>query len=287
MDAQTLLLDALAARWESYRNQVKTCRREYSEEAVHDLRVAARRLLALTDLLRKLAPQPRLQKIRQALKEQLDELDELRDTQVLLAEISENLVQLPELKPFQKWLHKRERGLLREAEAMVEGLRLGGLARQVEKVRASLTELPASVDLPQAVDEAYSTVIQRYERIDPARAATIHRTRVAFKKFRYMVEIIWPVLPVYPERNFKRMHAYQTAMGEIQDTEVFLQILAEFAEADESRDVQTIQRHYEKRHSELIQAYLAAKGEISSFWRAKGGQPFPWEASKEQQLPGD
>jgi CHAD domain-containing protein len=285
MDTQTLLLEALAARWEQYRNAIKTCRREYSNEAVHDLRVATRRLLALADLIRAIAPHPRLQKIRTALKGQLDEFDELRDTQVLLAEISENIENLPELKPFQKWLQKRERRLLREAEELIEALKLGGLVRRLEKVRASLTEAAASVELNaralQAVDEAYLTVTQRYGWIDPAQPATIHRTRVGFKKFRYMVEIIQPLLPGFPETNFKRMHNYQTAMGEIQDTEVFLNTLAEFAETDKTNAIKAMRQFYEKRHTELIAAYIEDKGEILAFWRPGSENPFPWEIKNE------
>ncbi|HEX2698114.1 MAG TPA: hypothetical protein VHM28_10430, partial [Anaerolineales bacterium] len=45
--ARALLLTSLDERWKTYRAQVKTCRKEFSEEAVHDLRVAARRLLAV------------------------------------------------------------------------------------------------------------------------------------------------------------------------------------------------------------------------------------------------
>ena len=63
-----LLITALDGRWENYRVQVKTCRREFSEEAVHDLRVATRRLLAVLDIARALDPNPRLQKTRRFLK---------------------------------------------------------------------------------------------------------------------------------------------------------------------------------------------------------------------------
>lgn len=282
MDANTLLLEAIDNRWENYREQIKTCRREFSEEAVHDLRVTARRLLALVDLIRAVAPHPRLQKIRKLLKGQLDEFDSLRDTQVMLAEISETIETLPELKPFQKSLQKRERRLLREAEEIVEDLKPAGIAKRLEKVRASLAEGCPSAEfdglLLQAVDEAFGTVIQRYGWINPAQSATIHRTRIAFKKFRYMVEIIHPLLTDFPEANFKRMHDYQTSMGEIQDTEVFLFTLDDLAKTDSPKSVR---RYYEQRHTELIAAYIDDKGEVETFWRAKPGQPFPWEAVEE------
>lgn len=51
MNIQTLLLDSLNTRWGKYKAELKICRQEFSEEAVHDFRVAARRLLAFLDLL--------------------------------------------------------------------------------------------------------------------------------------------------------------------------------------------------------------------------------------------
>ncbi len=282
MDANTLLLEAIDTRWEKYREQIKTCRREFSEEAVHDLRVAARRLLALVDLIRAVSPHPRLQKIRKALKGQLDEFDALRDTQVMLAEISETIESLPELKPLQQILQKRERHLLREAEEIVEDLKPSSIARRLEKVRADRADVIPGPEFDaqvlQAVDEAYGTVLQRYSWINPAQPATIHRTRIAFKRFRYMVEIIHPLVPEFPQANFRRMHNYQTAMGEIQDVEVFLFTLDELGETGSP---ESVRRYYEHRHAELIAAYIKDKDEVETFWRASPGQPFDWQVTEQ------
>lgn len=278
MDANRLLLEAIDTRWEKYREQIKTCRREFSEEAVHDLRVASRRLLALVDLIRAVMPHPRLQKIRKALKGQLDEFDALRDTQVMLVEISETIETLPELKPLQQTLQKRERRLLREAEDVVEDLKPSGIARRLERARAGIAEARPSLEFDglvlQAVDEAFGAVLQRYGWINPAQPATIHRARIAFKGFRYMVEIAHPLLPGFPQANFKRMHDYQTAMGEIQDVEVFLFTLDDLAETGYP---ESVYRYYENRHAELITAYIEDKGEVETFWRASPDLPFPWE----------
>jgi len=45
-DTTQLLLEALDTRWKTYNMELKRCRAEFSNEAVHDLRVAARRMLA-------------------------------------------------------------------------------------------------------------------------------------------------------------------------------------------------------------------------------------------------
>jgi hypothetical protein len=64
------------------------CQAAFSAESVHDLRIAVRRMLALVERLQAIEPQPRLKKLRRDFKAQLDSLDDLRDTQVLLAELA-------------------------------------------------------------------------------------------------------------------------------------------------------------------------------------------------------
>src|SRR5919205_4680538 len=107
------LLESLDQRWKNYRAGLKRCRAEFSNEAVHDLRASARRMLAFIQLLNSISPRPRLQKLSHAFKEQLDEFDELRDTQVILAELSETQKELPQLGEFATYLQEVETGLLK------------------------------------------------------------------------------------------------------------------------------------------------------------------------------
>src|SRR5512142_1747799 len=113
LNANQLLADALKKDWDNYRKELRNCRDGFSNEAVHDLRVATRRVLAIIELLNSIEPRPRFKKIRNDFKDQLDELDDLRDTQVMLAEISEELNELPQLHPFQEQLQSDEEKMLR------------------------------------------------------------------------------------------------------------------------------------------------------------------------------
>src|SRR5512133_664071 len=112
-NAQQLLAEALEKAWDKYRTEIRNCREEFSNEAVHDLRVATRRILAIIKLLNSMEPRPRFDKVMRTFKDQLDELDELRDTQVILAEISEVRHELPQLHPFQEQLQADEAKILR------------------------------------------------------------------------------------------------------------------------------------------------------------------------------
>lgn len=275
-----LLLEALEKRWKNYRVELKRCRAQFSNEAVHDVRIALRRLLSLIHLLNSVSPRPRLQRLQRAAKNQLDEFDDLRDTQVMLAEISETKAELPQLEELQDHLERAERRLLKRLRKKLKGPGPAEIARRIRKTRESLegeTKDDAEEQVIRSVDDAFAIVKQRHARIDPAQPATIHRVRVAFKKFRYMVEIVHPLLAGFPPENLKHMNNHQSLMGEIQDLEVFLQTLADFFSDVSSPDLEPVRRYYEQRHAEAVSAYLENKDVLHDFWRAAPDQPFPWE----------
>jgi len=276
------LLEALDQRWKNYRAELQRCRAEFSNEAVHDLRAAARRMLAILRLLNSLSPRPRLERLNRAFKDQLDEFDDLRDTQVILAEISETLPELPQLEGFQEYLLGVEKSLLKTLRKKLKVIDLFDVSKRIRRMRESLkAESDANGNLVlqtlQAVDDAFLITKQRRSWINPAQANTIHRVRLAFKSFRYMVEIINPLLPDFPSGNLKQMHDYQSLMGEIQDVEVIMQALADAPAHITSLDPEPVRRHYERCHADAISAYMESVNQLDTFWRSAPDQSFPWE----------
>jgi CHAD domain-containing protein len=274
------LLAALDERWKNYRLQLKRCRAEFSNEAVHDLRVASRRMLAFIRLMNSISPRPRLQKLNRYFKDQLDEFDELRDTQVILAEISETLRELPQLQEFQDHLQTGEKRLLKSLRKRLKVIDLFEVSKRIRRLRESLkTDSNTNLVLQtfQAVDDAFLITKRRRDWVNPAQATSIHRVRIAFKTFRYTVEVAHPLLEDFPAENLKRMHDYQSLMGEIQDVEVILQALTDAPVNVSSFDPEPVRRYYEGCHAEAISAYLENMNQLDTFWRAAPDQSFPWE----------
>jgi len=282
-DTNQLLLEAFENRWKDYRAELKRCRAEFSNEAVHDLRVATRRILALIQLLNSISPRPRLQKLIRVFKEQLDEFDDLRDTQVMLAEISEIIHELPQLHDFQRHLQFTEERLLRMLRKKIKKLEISETTKRIRKTHETITTETNS-DLKsqviQAIDDVYLITRQRHGRVDLARSATIHRVRIAFKSFRYMVEIVCPLLKNFPVENFKQMNDYQSLMGEVQDVEIFTQTLADFSEHVSFSDLEPVRQYCERRHAEAISAYAKETNQLDTFWRFAPDQSFPWEKTE-------
>jgi CHAD domain-containing protein len=283
MDAKDLLLDALGERSATYVKKARRCRDDFTTDAIHDARTSIRRLLAILDVVAFITSASKIEKLYDRLKDQLDGFSDLRDMQVMLDKLKEDINTLPELEPLQNYLEKRERRRQREDEKHIQDIKPGGIEKRLLKIRRDvedLTEEEVRGKLPQAVDEAYLTVIQRYGEVDPAQLVSIHRLRVAFKKFRYMVEAIYPCLPNFTETLLKRMQEYQTEMGNIHDIQVFLETLAEFAEKSVSYNPAPIRRIYERILGEAVSKYMKNRSEVLTFWRATPLDAFSWEAGQ-------
>lgn len=278
---------SLQARWDKYNEELNRCRQAFSEEAVHDLRVATRRLLALIDLIGVLYPNSQVQKLLLIFKDQLDSYDDLRDTQVMLLEIAQRIQDIPDLAVFQKFLARREKVLLRAAKKNVQRYKLNILEKRVgalQKAMRKAQERDSFFEkVLQSLDDVYASVLKRFERIDSNIPTTIHRVRVRFKKFRYMVECVYPFLPNFPEANLRTMHDYQTLMGNIQDKEVLLSVLNTFDSEKNGARLNEAIEFYQREHAKTIQVYMDRKDDLLRLWRQSPIRPFPWEAETSSQ----
>jgi CHAD domain-containing protein len=286
-------LGAVDQHWEEYRKQFKSGRRAISEESIHDLRVAAREFQALLRILQALDAHPRVKKIRRFLSKQLDQLNEVHDAQVMLQEANQRMESLPQLGPFRDYLQAGAKKLARSARKDIGRSKPSDLKERVKRVRKVARKHSDDQQLVehllQVVDDAYAKTNEALTEIKAADPATIHKVRIAFKEFRYMIETIRPFLPDYPESYPDRMHDYQDAMGNVRDATVFLDKLKEFEQDLQQRghgqapafDSKSIQLFYQQRLEEMIQAYFQRRGELNSFWRAAPDLPFPWENNHE------
>ena len=186
----------------------------------------------------------------------------------------------PNYKSLRLHLQDVEKGLLKTLRKKLKVIDLFDVSKRIRRMRASLkTESDDDLTLPilQAVDDAFLLTRQRQNWINPAAATTIHRVRLTFKTFRYMVEIVHPLVNDFPSENLKRMHEYQSLMGEIQDVEVIMQALADAPLSLSSFDPEPVRRYYERCHAKAISAYLAVTDQLDTFWRTAPDRSFPWE----------
>ena len=279
-----VLVGRLDECWSRYHAELKHVRSDFAEEYVHDLRVAIRRLISVIDMGQAVLQQKK-KKSRRTLKMYLDSFDRLRDTQVQLVIAEEMQADSPEIAPYRDRLREREKQQIVRLGKKIKEFSSAGLAQQVARLRAALLgkNIPEARDaIWSVVDDSYAVLRQRRLAVRAEDTAAIHRTRLAFKKFRYQVETIYPLLPDAPNDVLRRLHDYQAAMGEIQDAEVGLQMLDAFiarsiARSEEALD--TLRARFVEMHQARIAAFIAQIDDLESFWRPTPDKPFPWETA--------
>ena len=270
------LAKALETRWQSYREQLRRCQKDFSEETVHELRVATRRLIAQLVLLSCVIRSASLEKARRILKRRMVALGELRDTQVQLTFIEGQATRFPALGRMFTWLEQRERRLARPAAKRVGRFKTKKLDKWVNalihEIRAKGRGARAQNRLASAVLEAtanaFAEAVGRRRAIDLADLGTIHQTRVAFKRFRYMVESLSPGITGLSKRQLRALAYYQRKMGIIQDLKVLEECAAGFILEDKKAEIplRPFGRYLRQRRARALRSFLKSADRLFQFW---------------------
>jgi CHAD domain-containing protein len=209
-------------------------------EAVHDMRVATRRLRSTLKTFRHVLAGPDAGPDPGALRAELkwlgDVLGEARDTEVLEAELKGRLGELPPellLGPVQARVtgHFAPRAASAR-ESVLEALEsarylnlLDALIALVGMPLAGTTDRTAARALPAAVRRAYRRLRRRAGRAaaalaGPARDTALHETRKAAKEVRYAAECAAPALGKDADRLAKQAKKLQSVLGDQHDAVV-------------------------------------------------------------------
>ena len=225
VELDDFLLDSLKSQWRSYRKEFKRCQKEFSDDAVHEVRIAIRRLLASLGLLGSVLPAEHIHQAGRALKKRLKIFARLRDTHAQSLYVKELRREFPAARRYHAALDRRERRLIKRVRRRLPRASDKRLAEHISVLKEQLRTLARDhaheagrmAAVMVARRAALAEVTKRHRAIRADDTITIHRTRVAFKKFRYMTEALQPLLPGVTRLTLKAMRDYQTRMGDIQD----------------------------------------------------------------------
>lgn len=118
-----------------------------------------------------------------------------------------------------------------------------------------------------AMTRQFNRVCALQRRMDAAQPATIHRVRVAFKKYRYMAESLARMQPGVTRHRLHAMHAHQTRMGEIQDIEALLKRVGRCLR---KKTAGPFRRDLLHRRDRLVKRFLATADRLLDFRPADG-----------------
>jgi CHAD domain-containing protein len=210
-------------------------------EAVHDMRVASRRLRAALALFAPYVP-ARGVRLGAELKWVADALGEVRDLDVQLLQLQAWGHELSAQE--EKWLLDPVRAIEdRRESARARLLRVLDSSR-FERMVASLTSmlqqgparggpaaLPVVAVAPALIRERHKKVRRAGDRLNEhSHPADLHRLRIRGKRLRYALEFLEPVYPSGSRRLIRRLTEVQDVLGAHQDAQVAMVSLRDLAE---------------------------------------------------------
>ena len=193
------------------------------DEAIHDMRVALRRLRVVLKLSRAIFGRFHVEAIRASFTRVHRVSGALRDEEVLEETLGGLGVDAPELAAWIANRRKREDGLRTIVE---KRLRAGDLKRPLRELHALLS-LPVAPKRRKPLAEFAAKAVERAQkgveahRDAPVESVTaLHQLRIEYKRLRYTTEIFHDALPIDVAALAEPSARFQKRLGTIHDLDV-------------------------------------------------------------------
>lgn len=250
-------------------------------EAVHDMRVASRRLREAMEIFQPCYKEKAFKKHYRRVRRVTRTLGPARNLDVCVAFFSGWQAHLEEegaQEALAYLLNRQEKARKRAHKKMVQKLDTLDLKGMKKSLRAFFSKPAIAEDVDEESQDiathARAIVEERLENVfgyrsavgDESDADALHRMRIAMKKLRYAVETLYVV---FDEDGFDEVYnavkAMQEMLGNIHDLDVFVCMVAEVKEKVEDRKrtrglvpgmVRVGERIREQRH-ELYEQFMA------------------------------
>lgn len=260
--AASVIASALAQSWGRVDAELERYRQDPEQTGTHDLRVGLRRLLAACELARALEPEAPPEKLTRGLKHLLGALSPLRDIEIQREGVHSHGLEPAAQESLLDWLARREKKLTKKirrriARFPLEATRLGmAAAGAALEVRAHDPSESAKLIILGRVAERYAAFDRRRRAATNAGLDQLHRTRIAFKKYRYAVELGGPLLRAPGKQKRDAMKRFQDELGALQDSVVMLEL---FERRLATRDVAARLRAEQEKLAGHVRELLSAQ----------------------------
>jgi CHAD domain-containing protein len=217
--------------------QARRARGAESVEAVHDLRVASRRLRAFGVTFRELIPDKTRRRLEQKLKRVTRAVGALRDLDVQLELVegrlgaAETELACGALEHLLELLELRRAKGYRRAERRLGAVQLGAISRHVHRasraVSDGLSERDAEAYALSVLDGLVADAAEQMPTDGAEDPERLHRLRIDVKELRYALELFEPMLGARFEALYARATALQEVLGAYHDLVVLAEVVTE------------------------------------------------------------
>jgi CHAD domain-containing protein len=195
------------------------------EEAIHDLRVAIRRLRTLLKLARPVYGRFHADTVRAAFTVVHRATGALRDEEVLDETLDEVACDAPAFVAWKARRRARERSLRRGVVARIKA----GELRRARRLLSALVTLPVppkrdkpATRLARRALERARQAVEDQRDASSEDAVALHDLRIAYKELRYTAELLEAALPADLAAMREPASRFQKRLGEIHDADMAL-----------------------------------------------------------------
>lgn len=264
IQAPAVVRAGLKGSFDHFAAELRSAHQQGDRAEAHALRVGIRRLLAALELTLALDDELVPERLPRDLKRVLDALSPLRDVEIQRQALEAQELPDGTRRELTKRLVRREHKVRRTLEKRVADFPLRRAEQAVTKACAVL-EANEGDRTPSARLAVIGAIARRYWAFDRRRRAAanagmkeLHRVRVAFKKYRYSVELGAPLLKPVAAPAREAMKLFQDQLGALQDSVVVLELL------DRGRTTRDLVEELKGQQRDLaatVRATLAAHSE--------------------------
>lgn len=197
------------------------------DEAIHDLRVAIRRLRTMLKMARPLFGRWHADVVRKAFTDVMKATGDLRDEEVL----EETLDGLSDDPAFATWLHARSARERKLRRAVIARIERGELDRARLMLKALLV-FPFDPERNMELSRFARRTVERARRtVEKGRDVSaddmlgLHALRISYKELRYSIELLADALPLDARAMLEPAVVFQKRLGEIHDVDVAADVL--------------------------------------------------------------
>jgi hypothetical protein len=216
----------------------------------------------------------------------------LHDTQMIIDSLINAREKDLDVEPFLVVVQKTERRLHKQAIYVISKLKPEDLFTKAIQIRMELVLILAEPEflnkqiLPK-LDDGYAEILRISDLLNPDEVSTIHELRISYRKFRYMIEILIPILQNYPAEHLMLIRTYQDMMGEIQNGEIILTYLKKISKNIPSKKRNPVLAFFRTNFEASIATFLESYTEPPQLWRESNSSTMPWIIATEENSDRD
>lgn len=243
-------------------------------EALHQFRIHTRKLRALLQEFKRFFDPKWLKRHKRLLSDLMEQTNKKRDNDVLLSDIdsfakkisSKNKKSLDEWK---KSLQKKEKNLEKTLLLFMNGNQLSAeliALREhfhTETIYQTSARQPLILVAITIIDQKIREIIaQGKELTEKSPKKAYHKLRIEFKKLRYLIELLSPLIPQKKLDNaLSHLKRIQTILGEINDLQIQkneLKSLFKTSGGKKQKSLRLLQKKMKKREKKRMEAFQKA-----------------------------